>query len=182
MARYIALLRGVNVGGNNIINMAELKAAFAAYGFANVKTYINSGNILFKSDLNETDAKTACEQILADGFGLFVPVFVISAVDLIEAVQNAPAWWDKAPDTKHNAIFVIPPMTVADIFDQMGATNEAYERAAHYGNVIFWSAPLSAFSRTRFSKIVKDKAMYAATTIRNANTTRKLAELAGDAG
>ena len=51
--QYIALLRGVNVGGNNKISMRELKEAFIEYGFSRVETYINSGNILFSSE--ETD-------------------------------------------------------------------------------------------------------------------------------
>lgn len=53
MKRFVALLRGINVGGNNIIKMADLKTCFEEMGFANVVTYIQSGNVLF--DSNETD-------------------------------------------------------------------------------------------------------------------------------
>ena len=56
MAQYVALLRGINVGGNNLIKMADLKACFEAQGFGNVATYIQSGNVLFTSDDTDNDA------------------------------------------------------------------------------------------------------------------------------
>ena len=57
MSKYIALLRGINVGGNNMIKMADLKAAFERRGFQRVSTYINSGNVLFDSELDENAVK-----------------------------------------------------------------------------------------------------------------------------
>ena len=77
MTKYIALLRGINVGGKNIIKMADLKTAFEQRGFQNVITYINSGNILFSSKLDETDIKCVCEKLLKEDFGLDIPVCVI---------------------------------------------------------------------------------------------------------
>ena len=70
-------------------------------------------------------------------------------------------------------------MTAAEICAHVGTVKEEYEKAASYGNVIFWSAPMATFSRTRWSKISKDKTMYRAITVRNANTALKLSELAG---
>jgi uncharacterized protein (DUF1697 family) len=179
MFRYIALLRGINVGGNNIIKMSGLKAAFEQYGFLNVRTYINSGNVFFESGLDEPAAKAACEKLILDNFGLSIPVCVISAADTIDALAHAPDWWGKEPDTKHDAFFVIPPVTAEEIFAHVGAAKEEYEKAAYHGRVIFWSAPLATYSRTRWSKLSKDKTMYRAITVRNANTALKLAELAG---
>jgi len=183
MTKYIALLRGINVGGNNKIVMADLRAAFARQGFRNVTTYINSGNIIFDSDsTDETDLKAACERRIVTDFGLDIAVCVISAADLSEALEQAPAWWNQEPNTRHDAFFVIPPMTAAELCAYVGKVKEEYEKADHYGKVIFWSAPMATFSRTRWSKISKDKAMYRAITVRNANTTLKLAELTGGRG
>ena len=67
LTKYIALLRGINVGGKNIIKMTDLKTAFEGCGFQNVSTYINSGNILFDSELNESSIKTTCENLIAEG-------------------------------------------------------------------------------------------------------------------
>jgi uncharacterized protein (DUF1697 family) len=71
-------------------------------------------------------------------------------------------------------------MTAAEIVSHVGAVKEEYENVAYHGRVIFWSAPMATFSRTRWSKISKDKSMYRAITVRNANTALKLAALASD--
>ena len=178
MTRYIALLRGINVGGNNMIRMADLKAAFERRGFQDVSTYINSGNIIFYSELNESTVKTICEALIAEDFSMDIPVCVISNADLNDAIAHAPGWWNNSADARHDAFFVIPPMTAASICTHVGAVKEEYESVAYHGRVIFWSAPMATFSRTRWSKISKDKAMYRAITVRNANTALKLAELA----
>ena len=178
MTRYTALLRGINVGGKNMIKMADLKAAFEGQGFQGVTTYINSGNVLFDSELDESTAKAICEKLIAEDFGLDIPVCVISATELNHALADAPDWWNRAPDARHDAFFVIPPMTAAEICGHVGAVKEEYEKVACSGRVIFWSAPMATFSRTRWSKITKDKAMYRAITVRNANTALKLAALA----
>ena len=181
MAKYIVLLRGINVGGKNIIKMADLKAAFERRDFQNVITYINSGNVLFDSPMEETSIKVVCEDLITESFGMNIPVCVISAADLIDALSHAPEWWNIAPDSRHDAFFVIPPMTARQIVDRIGQIKEEYECLAYHGRVIFWSAPIVTFSRTRVSKIVpKDELMYYAITVRNANTTLKLAELAGE--
>ena len=179
MTKYIALLRGINVGGNNIIKMADLKAAFERQGFQNFFTYINSGNVLFDSELDETVVKSDCEGLIESGFGLKIPVGIISAAELRDALAHAPDWWNSDPQSKHNAIFVIPPMTAEAVCIQVGEIKPEYEKLAYHGKVLFWSAPIATFSRTRLTKIVQSKAAYNAITIRNANTALKLAELAG---
>ena len=178
MTTYIALLRGINVGGKNKIDMKELKATFSGAGFSDVRTYINSGNVIFSSDKNEPAVKTICETIISENFNLNIPVGVISAADLCAALSNRPNWWGTDPDSKHNAIFVIPPMKTAEVLAQIGEVKPEYEKLDYYGNLIFWSAPIATYSRTRLTKIVQSKAAYNAITIRNANTAFKLAELA----
>jgi len=177
MTRYIALLRGINVGGKNKISMPELKAAFEKCGFQNVLTYINSGNVIFDSDSDESAVKTACEDLIKTAFGLEILVGIITAVELQEALANAPSWWGTDPESKHNAIFIIPPMTADEVCKQIGGIKPEYESVDFYGRVIFWSAPLATFSHTRWSKVAGNKTVYNAITIRNANTAKKLAEL-----
>jgi len=180
MTCYVALLRGINVGGKNIVPMPELKLAFERQGFHRVITYINSGNVIFESDLEESAVKMACDVLMAENFSLDIPVFVLSAPDLAEALAHAPEWWNKEPDTRDDAFFVIPPMTAAEICAHVGAVKEEYEKVAYHGSVIFWSAPMATFSRTRWSKITKDKAMYRAITVRGAKTALKLQELTAE--
>lgn len=177
MGKYIALLRGINVGGNNKIAMIELKAAFEKYGFQGVKTYINSGNVIFESECKDEDVlREQCETLISNIFKLSISVVVISAETLSEALIHAPEWWDADGDSKHNAIFIIPPATAESVVEEVGETKPEYEKVSYYGSIIFWSAPLKTFSRTRWSKIV-GTSMYNAITIRNANTAKKLLEL-----
>lgn len=174
--KFVALLRGVNVGGNNKIAMSDLKACFEKTGFNNVVTYINSGNVIFES--TQTDAARLveiCESAIKKQFGFHVICSVVSANELLEALKHAPKWWNNG-DAKQNAIFVIAPNKAEEIMAEVGTTKPEYESVAAYHPIIFWSAPIKTFGRTRYSKIVGTKA-YQSITIRNANTTVKLAEI-----
>jgi len=176
MKTYIALLRGINIGGNNKIDMKQLKAAFEEAGFAKVRTYINSGNVIFASDKNEAELTSECEAVIQKTFALNIAVVLVTASELAEALAHAPEWWGNDEDSKHNAIFVIPPATAQTVFDEMGGIKPEYESIAFHGKVIFWSAPLATFSRTRYGSIAK-RSTYQKITVRNVNTIRKLAEL-----
>lgn len=174
--KFVALLRGINVGGNNKVAMSELKVCFENAGFTNVSTYINSGNVLFESTtLDVVKHGEACESAIEKQFGFHVICSVISSDELLRVVKSAPEWWNKG-EGKHNAIFVIAPKTAEEIIAEIGETKPEYENVFASHPVIFWSAPLETFSRTRYSKIVGTKA-YQSVTIRNANTTLKLAEM-----
>jgi uncharacterized protein (DUF1697 family) len=178
MGQYIAFLRGINVGGKNKISMPELKEVFEQNGFQNVVTYINSGNIIFSSDNDdENKLKEKCEALITARFQLKIPVSIISVRDLSAAYEHAPLWWGQDKDSKHNAIFIIPPVTVEEVFEEVGEIKPEYEAVAHYGRIVFWSAPLKTFSRTRWSKIV-GSSLYDNITIRNSNTVIKLLQLA----
>ena len=175
--KFIVLLRGVNVGGKNRVEMNLLKDEFIKSGFLNVKTYINSGNIVFESQITDVDViKEKCQESILEKFGLNIFVAVLTWDSVFEAIKNAPSWWGEDPESKHNAIFVIPPATTGEILAEVGDSKPDYEKVGFFGNVIFWSAPIKTFSKTRWSKIVGTSA-YNKITIRNLNTTKKLIEI-----
>lgn len=176
--RYIALLRGINVGGQRMVKMSLLKAAFEAAGFNNVKTYINSGNVLFEALATPlSDLIAVCDQLMMTTFGFSVRIAIIAAQSLITAVAQAPDWWGINPDSKHNLIVAIAPQTAQDLSEQVGPSKPEYEQIAICGQFIFWSAPIKTYGRTRWATVTKSEA-YQWLTIRNANTARKLARLA----
>lgn len=179
MSRYVALLRGINVAGKNKIFMPELKLAFEEAGFSDVTTYINSGNVVFSSDIqNKNELKSKGEGIIKSKFDLDIPVAVVSPDDLSDVLENAPIWWGTDNEEIYdNAIFVIPPTSKEEVFAVVGEAKDEYERIAHHNNVIFWSAALKTFSKTRWSKIASSS-VNNKVTIRNAKTVRKLLELA----
>ncbi|MDR0424780.1 MAG: DUF1697 domain-containing protein, partial [Clostridiales Family XIII bacterium] len=166
------------VGGNNKINMKELAAAFSDAGFSDVRTYINSGNVIFSGEAGVSATQAICKGLILQRFGLDIAVAVLAASELVDALANAPDWWGKAPDAKHNAIFVIAPATAEALFDDVGEIKPEYEKAAYHGNIIFWTAPPATLSRTQWFAASSQKAISRKITIRNHNTAYKLAELA----
>ncbi len=176
MKTYIALLRGINVGGKNRVSMPFLKAAFEEAGFHQVITYINSGNVVFKSDKTDiSELIKICETAIDQTFDLSIPVGIISGNALADMLANAPSWWDSKSDVEmvHQAIFLIPPMTAEQVIQSVGEAKPEYEQVGHYENVIFWSARKASYAKTRWCKIAS-KSIYSKVTIRNANTSKKL--------
>lgn len=90
MTIYTALLRGINVGGKNIIKMAELKKVFEDIGLIEVKTYIQSGNVLFKSNEKEEQLRNKIEQGIEKTFGFSVTVILRTLKELEWIIQNCP--------------------------------------------------------------------------------------------
>ncbi len=95
MTAYVALIRAVNVSGTGKLPKEDLKAMGEACGFGDCRTFINSGNLLFSSDLDEAEAKKRIEQRIVDYFGKPVPVYVRSAEELATAVEQDPFTDDK---------------------------------------------------------------------------------------
>lgn len=176
--QYIALLRGINVGGKNKVPMSDLKTCFEKAGFQNTKTYINSGNVIFDSDEQSTvKLIKKCEEIMQKEFGFPIGLALIDVNALKDALEHVPEWWGDDPNSKHNAIFVIHPATAKEVIIDVGKIKPEYEQFYAHNEIIFWSAPLKTFSHTRWSKVVGTKS-YQNITIRNANTTKRLLELA----
>lgn len=137
--KFIALLRGINVGGKNKVAMTELKVCFEKLGFNNVAPYINSGNIIFDSMQTDTAKLVSiCESAIEKQFGFHVVCLIVAASDLLEAMKHAPEWWNK-DDGKHNAIFVISPKKAEEILAEMGDIKPEYE------NGLSHSSPLTLF-------------------------------------
>ena len=90
----MAFLRGINISGKNKVSMAELKIGFERLGFESVRTYMNSGNVIFSSDKDDIDGfRSQIETMVKKQFGLDIPVFVISQEELEDILHNAPVLW-----------------------------------------------------------------------------------------
>jgi uncharacterized protein (DUF1697 family) len=90
MITYVALLRGINVSGHNLIKMAELKRMFEAIGFARVQTFIQSGNVLFQSAEPAESLRPRIEQEITAVFGMTVPVMLRTAAELERVIRDCP--------------------------------------------------------------------------------------------
>ena len=139
--RYIGLLRGINISGKNKISMPELKTALSEKGFADVKTHLNSGNVIFSDD--ETDAVKLAERIrtiILETFHIEIPVFVISQDELKSLLSKAPSWWGSgSKDIYDNLIFAIAPYSIETVADKIGEPSSELEKVQICGNSAFWS-------------------------------------------
>ena len=119
--------------------MAELKKGFEELGFAEARTYLNSGNVIFSSDEGNIEGFTNQIETMIQRFFCFdIPVFVISKEALEDILAYAPDWWgneDKA--TYDNLIFIIPPATFADVFGEIGEPKEELEKIQGYKEAVF---------------------------------------------
>ena len=179
MIRYIALLRGINISGKNKISMPELKTALGEKGFADVKTYLNSGNVIFSDD--ETDAVKLAERIHAiilETFHLEIPVFVISQDELKELLSKAPSWWgNDNKDIYDNLIFAIAPYSIETVAEKIGEPTEKIEKVELCGNAPSWSFDRKQYAKANWWKKTATPGIGEMITIRTANTLRKIAEM-----
>lgn len=129
MRRYIALLRGVNISGKNKVPMAELKLGFESLGFSDVRTWLNSGNVVFSGEETEPAALTGqIDGMIQRRFGLEIPVFVLPQEELADILRHAPDWWGtEDPEVYDNLIFILPPASFQDVYREIGAPKEGLE-------------------------------------------------------
>lgn len=179
MKRYIALFRGINISGKNKVAMAELKLCFESLNFADVKTYLNSGNVIFSCDETNIDFLTnSIEQSIHDKFKLEIPTFVILQEDLIKILQHAPSWWgSEYKEIYDNLIFVMPPATTADVHKEIGEPKIGLEKVQDYISTIFWSYSRKDYQKTNWWPKTASTAISKKLTIRTANTVRKISEM-----
>ena len=176
MNRYIALLRGINISGKNKIAMSELKANFAALGYVDVFTHLNSGNVIFSSD--EDDEGVLANTIMSmiqERFCLDIPVFVISQKELEDILRHAPAWWgDDNQEIYDNIIFPLPSLSYEEFYHEMGNPKKEYENVHNYKNAVFWSFSRKDYEKTNWWAKTAKSSVSNKITIRTANTLRKI--------
>lgn len=176
MKRYVAFLRGVNISGKNKVPMEELRKAFEVLGFGEVKTYLNSGNVIFSSDENIGGLTSQVETMIQNRFGLDIPVFVTSKENLEDILQHAPEWWgNENKEIYDNLIFIMPPATFAEVRDEIGEPREGLEKIQDYKEAVFWSFSRKDYQKTNWWRETASANISGKPTIRTANTVRKIA-------
>ena len=174
---YVALLRGINVGGSNLIRMPALKACFEAERLQDVATYIQSGNVLFTADRSSQQALTArIEKALSRTFAYEARVVVRSFEQMRTVVQGAPKGFGTQPGVhRYDVIFLKHPLTVDEALQSVTA-KPGVDRVYAGEEVLYFSRLIAKATQSQLSRIV-GKPAYQSMTIRNWNTTRKLLQL-----
>lgn len=176
MIKYLALLRGINVGGNNIIKMADLKACFESMGFSDVSTYIQSGNVLFNSSIeNKAELIDKIEHTLSEKFDYKSKIVLIADNHLKNVVLKAPKGFGTEPDKfRYDVLFLKEPLTAEEAVKNI-QIREGVDDVHAGKEVLYFSRLISQAGQSYLNKLV-GQAMYRNMTIRNWNTTSKLWE------
>ena len=179
--QYLVLLRGINVGGKNIIRMADLKASFEAMGFANVRTYIQSGNVLIETEEKDKAALTAkIESGLSSRFNFLARVVVVSQKELKAVVQSAPqGFGTEEKKYRYDFIFLKEPLMPREAMKSV-SVREGVDTAYAGRQALYFSRLISRAGQSHLTKII-GLPVYQNMTIRNWNTTTKLLGLMEDA-
>jgi uncharacterized protein (DUF1697 family) len=174
---YVALLRGINVGGKNVIKMETLKQCFVDMGFADVKTYIQSGNVIFGTQIiDKTTLIEAIENQLLKTFSAEIKTALYTANELQEIVENAPENFGSEPEKfRYDVWFLLPAITANEIASNI-RVRDGVDFLQAGKNVLYTSRLTSDLGKSYFSKI-NQSPYYKSITIRNWNTTTKLLKM-----
>ena len=176
MIKFIALLRGINVSGQKIIKMSELKLLFEEMGFQDVQTYIQSGNVIFSS--KEKSGKKLEAKISAsikNKFGFDVPVIVINPKEIEYVLKNNPFIQKKKAVEKLYVTFLSETPSVENI-NKISRNNYSPEEYIIEGKHIYLFLPNGAGKAKLNNNLFENKLKVDGTS-RNWKTIQKLSEL-----
>lgn len=167
--RFVALLRGINVGGSNLIRMADLKRTFQALGFADVETVIASGNVVFSAPKGGYEA--AIEAEISKRFGYEARVVVRSEVQMRRTVKQAPKGWPRK-GARCYVVFVKAPLTAGKVL-RVAPAQPGVDVATKTAGAVYYETRMDARTRSGLQKLLVTPE-YKLSTIRNFATCRKI--------
>ena len=174
--KYAAFLRAVNVGGRNILPMSALRDCLEQAGFTGVRTFIQSGNVVFESaGRNRRELTNRIEQALGKATGAEARVVVLSQSELKAVLAAAPVSWRRRTDLRRNIAFLRPAVTAAEAFKAVKPRPEVDDVKAGAG-VLYMATVMSDLARSGLTKLVGTP-VYREMTIRTFATCQKMLAL-----
>jgi len=173
---YAALLRGINVGGKNKIDMKLLKRTFEQAGMKSVVTYINSGNVIFTdTEHTKQELKELIESAIYKDFRLDIKVLIRDINDF-EALNGAlPEHWRNDESMKCDVLFLEDEIDRESLLEEL-EIKPLIETVIYTPGAILWSIEKRNVTRSGLMKIV-GSSLYKSMTIRNVNTARKIYDI-----
>jgi uncharacterized protein (DUF1697 family) len=174
---YVALLRGINVGGKNLIKMPALKKCFEAEGFEDVVTYIQSGNVLFRATGSGSALARRIETRLGKTFRHYQAwAVVLSHAQMRTIVEKAPKGFGTEPAAYlYDVVFLKQPLTASAALKKV-PTREEVDQIFAGRRVLYFKRLRSQATRSRLNRVAS-LPIYQSMTIRNWNTTTRLLEM-----
>lgn len=178
MKTYIAILRGINVSGQKTVPMAELRRQLMELDLKDLKTYIQSGNLVFKSDENASMLQNIIRETMQGYFGFDVPTLVLSARDFFEIIENSP--FQKHDITKMHVTFLSaePDPKIVESLPRSSNPREVFHVTP---KAVYVYCP-DGYGRTKINNTFFEKKLQVTATTRNWKTCLKLTEMAKIAG
>jgi len=173
---YVALLRGINVGGKNKVDMKILKKTFESAGMESVITYINSGNIVFMdSRKKKEEIISTLENAILNDFGLPIKVIILD-YDAYQKIVNAiPGSWQNNKEMRSDVMFLWDEVNQSSVLDKL-VIHPDIDSVKYVDGALLWSAGVQQISRSGKMKLA-GTSLYQKMTVRNVNTARKIFEL-----
>jgi uncharacterized protein (DUF1697 family) len=172
---YVALLRGINVGGKAKVEMPRLKACFEALGCQQVSTYINSGNVIFRDERSAAELVPLIEAAIHKTFDLLVKVVLRDLAHIQKLCKEIPADWTNDTQLKTDVMFLWQEIDDPSILDKV-KINPKLENVRYVDGALVWNIGRQNVTRGNGVKLIKTD-LYRHMTIRNINTVRKLGDL-----
>jgi uncharacterized protein (DUF1697 family) len=172
---FVALLRGVNVGGNNKVEMKKLKTTFESSGFTNVVTYINSGNIIFEASSTENYViADEIEKAIKRDFQLEIKVLIRNLPEMETIFRELPESWVKNEKMRTDVMFLWDQFDKPEILENLHIN--LVDHVKYVTGAILWNVESVNYSKSGMLKLV-GTALYRNMTIRNVNTFRKIFQI-----
>ncbi|MBN2837039.1 MAG: DUF1697 domain-containing protein [Candidatus Delongbacteria bacterium] len=172
--KYVALLRGINVGNSVKISMKELKELFETLGYTNVSTYINSGNVLFESVDTRKNITSEIQKSLLDKAKTEIKVLIKTKLEIIKIAQSIPIEWENNSDQKTDVAYLFDSIDNKKIIEELPIKKE-YIQIKYVKGALIWNVNREHYNKSQLNKIISHK-VYKNMTLRNVNTARRLAE------
>lgn len=173
---YIALLRGINVGGNNIIDMKLLKETFMQVGMTSVRTYINSGNVIFEDiKYNKDELVEILEKAILEDFKLDIKVLIRDFYDIEDVIKAMPNTWKNDATMKCDVLFLWEEMDTEKCLNEI-EIKPGIDTIITVACAILWKVDKINIMKSGLMKLA-GKSIYKKMTVRNVNTTRKIYEI-----
>lgn len=175
MKKYVALLRGINVGGNNKVEMKKLREVFESLGFSSVSTYINSGNVVFASSEKVDGLSKKIEKALEKTFGFAIRVVVRDAKNIQALIKKIPSHWKNDSEQRTDVLFLWDEFNKKTTLSLIVTTKDI-DSLLYIPGAIVWNMKRSGYNKSGMRKFI-GTLVYKNMTARNINTVRKLSVL-----
>ena len=173
---YVALLRGINVGGNRAVSMKTLATVFAEAGMADVRTYINSGNVVFSTRQRSPERiAQLLEAAIEERFGFAVDVLVVAEAKLRKIVAAIPSEWTNDQAMRCDVLFLWDDVDRRSILKEL-PLEEGIDTVRYAPGAVIRQLAREDIAKSRMAKLV-GTSLYKRMTVRNCNTARKLLTL-----